>query len=82
MSFVIVGKISDVETIAKGSGIRELKRLRKVYGPGKWRKRKGIASVRLPDAQFVWLKYTGTKRPGLAARNTRLSTCFDDGEHG
>jgi len=44
----IVGTIREVETIAVGRRIREFERLKKVYGPGRWRKRKGIADVRLP----------------------------------
>jgi hypothetical protein len=35
MRFEVVGGISDVETIAVGSSIREAARLRKVYGPGR-----------------------------------------------
>jgi hypothetical protein len=49
MRFEILGEISDVETFAAGSGIREIARLRRVYGRGRWRKRKGIARVRLAD---------------------------------
>jgi len=49
MRFEILSAIADVETIAAGTGIRELARLRKAYGTGFWRKRKGIAQVRLPD---------------------------------
>jgi hypothetical protein len=49
MRFEIVSEISDVETFATGSGIRELARLRRSYGRGRWRKRKGIATVRLSD---------------------------------
>jgi hypothetical protein len=49
MRFDILGKISDVETIASGSGIRERARLRRVYGRARWRKRKGIAQVRLAN---------------------------------
>src|ERR1041385_3637642 len=47
MHFEILGEISNVETFATSSRIRELARLRKVYGPGRWRKRKGISRVRL-----------------------------------
>jgi hypothetical protein len=39
---------SSVETIASGRGIRELRRLRKVYGGRRRRKRKGLAHVRIP----------------------------------
>ena len=49
MQFEILGDISEVETFAAGSSIRELARLRKFYGRGRWRKRKGIARIRLPD---------------------------------
>jgi len=52
MRFEILGEISDVETIAAGSGIREIKRLYKIYGRGRWRKRKGIGRVRLADGTF------------------------------
>jgi hypothetical protein len=35
MNFEIVGEITDVETIAAGSGIREVARLRRIYGRGR-----------------------------------------------
>ena len=47
MHFDIIDKITEIETIAKGTGIRELNRLRKFYGLGNWKKMKGIASIRL-----------------------------------
>ena len=49
MYFEIVGEITHVETFAVGSKIRELARLRKLYGRGRWRKRKGFAQVKLTD---------------------------------
>jgi hypothetical protein len=62
--FEIIGELSAVETIATGSGIRELPRLRKLYGRGRWRKRKGIAQVRLASGEIVraelhWYEVTG-----------------------
>jgi hypothetical protein len=67
MSLEIVGEVSDVETIAVGRRIRELERLRRVYGAGRWRKRKGIARVRLPDgtvsrAEVHWYEAHGIGR--------------------
>ncbi len=47
MAIEILGRIFDIETIARGRGIREVDRLRKVYGPGRWMKRKGVARIRL-----------------------------------
>ena len=43
--FKIVGKITDVETIAVGRSIRILTFLNKTYGKARWRKLKGIATV-------------------------------------
>jgi len=47
--FEIIGPLLNVETIATGRGIRELRRLRRIYGRGRWRKRKGIARLRFQD---------------------------------
>jgi hypothetical protein len=67
MDFGVVGDISGIETIATGSGIRERGRLRKRYGPGRWRKRKGFAEVRLQSGEIVraelhWYEATGIGR--------------------
>jgi hypothetical protein len=67
MSFAILGQISEIETFATASGIREIARLRKVYGRGRWRKRKGIARVRLADgsihmAEVHWYEAAGIGR--------------------
>ncbi|MGH9870352.1 MAG: hypothetical protein ACREAA_19625 [Candidatus Polarisedimenticolia bacterium] len=53
MRIEILGKVSDIQTIAVGKKIRELERLKKVYGPGHWKKRKGVVRVRLPDGAVV-----------------------------
>jgi hypothetical protein len=76
MQFEILGEISAIETFATGSGIRELARLRRVYGRGRWRKRKGFAQIRLSDGAVHLAEYTGTKRPASVARNSRSNTCF------
>lgn len=47
MSFEIISEITDIEVIAVGSSIHDLPRLRQQYGRGRWRKLKGIATVRL-----------------------------------
>jgi hypothetical protein len=64
MRFEIISDITEVETIAINRGIREVARLRKQYGRGRWRKRKGIATVLLPDgtartAELHWYEATG-----------------------
>ena len=53
MSLNINGKISGVETIARGSGIRCLGRLQRAYGMGHWVKKKGVATVVLEDGVSI-----------------------------
>jgi hypothetical protein len=67
MHFEIIGDITDVETFATGASIREIGRLRKFYGRGRWRKRKGFAQVRLSDgttrrAEIHWYEAHGIGR--------------------
>jgi len=67
MRFQILGEIFEIETFASGSGIREIARLRRVYGRARWRKRKGIARVRLDDgsvhmAELHWYEAAGIGR--------------------
>jgi hypothetical protein len=69
MDFEVVGEITEVETFA-GNAIRELPRLRRVYGSGRWRKRKGVALVRLADgsvskAEVHWYEAHGIGRKEL-----------------
>jgi hypothetical protein len=62
--FEICGDLVDVETFATGKAIRELSRLRKLHGEGRWRKRKGFADVKLPNgtirkAELHWYEASG-----------------------
>lgn len=52
MHFEIIGDLANVETIATGSGIREIARLHKHYGRGRWRKRKATVDVRLGSGEI------------------------------
>jgi hypothetical protein len=65
--FRILGDITDVETIATGSGIRELARLRRRHRRARWRKRKGKAQVELASgvirlAEVHWYEASGKGR--------------------
>jgi hypothetical protein len=67
VEFSIIGEIAHIETFAIGKAIREIERLRKRYGRARWRKRKGIARVRLADgtvrlAEVHWYEATGFGR--------------------
>ena len=69
MYFEIVGAISDIETIAAGASIRQLSRLRRQYGRGRWRKMKGTATIRVASgdlrrAEIHWYEAHGIGRVG------------------
>ena len=70
MEFDLVGAITDVETIAAGRGIRDLARLRRLYGKGYWRTMKGTARVRLRSgrirlAEIHWYEAHGIGKKEL-----------------
>ncbi len=67
MYFEIIGEIEEVETIAVGGKIRDIMRIQKQYGPGRWRKLKGLAKVRLESgrmrrAELHWYEAHGVGR--------------------
>jgi hypothetical protein len=51
VDFELLGEIKGIETIATGRGIRDFRRLRRLYGKGYWRKMKGTARIRLRSGQ-------------------------------
>ena len=70
MPVQVLGDIIQIRTIAVGRRIRELRRLHKLYGPGRWRKLKGVALVQLPDgtisrAELHWYEAHGFGRMEL-----------------
>jgi len=65
--FEIIGEITGIETVAAGGAIRELARLRRQYGPGRWPKLKGLAVIRLASgrerqAELHWYEAHGIGR--------------------
>jgi hypothetical protein len=52
MKFEVVGEITQIETIAVNRSIRVLPSLIKRYGRGRWRKKKGVATIKLKDGSF------------------------------
>ena len=67
MKFELITAITGVEPIAIAGRIREVARLRKAHGAGRWRKLKGKAAVRLADnsvwqAEIHWYEANGIGR--------------------
>jgi hypothetical protein len=77
MYFQIVGEVSRIETIAVGSSIREIARLRKRYGRGRWRKQKGIARVRLDDGTVLLAEVHWYEAHGIGRRDVKIKSYLD-----
>lgn len=78
MDFEIVGELTSIETFASGSGVRERARLRRQYGPGRWRKCKGIAHVRLLDGMLRLAEIHWYEAHGIGRREFKLKLPFLD----
>jgi hypothetical protein len=72
MGFEIIGEIADIETIAVGSSIRELARLRKAYGSSHWRKLKGTAMIRLSDGTVCEAEIHWYEAHGIGKREIKI----------
>ncbi len=77
MYFEIIGDITHAETFATGTSIREIDRLRKLYGRGRWRKRKGIARVRLEDGSIFVAEVHWYEAHGIGRRDFKIKRYID-----
>ncbi len=68
----VVGDITEIETIAVGNSIRDLERLQKKHGRGRWRKLKGVATVRLPDNTTCFAEVHWYEAHGIGKRDIKV----------
>ncbi len=78
MKFEIFGEITEVETIASGRSIRILSLLNKRYGKGRWRKKKGRATVKLQDGSYRQAEIHWYEAHGIGKRDTKIKFPFLD----
>lgn len=66
--FDLLSEITDIETIARGTGVRIRQYLNRSYGQGRWRKLKGRAWIRIKRsgevqyAELHWFEAHGIGR--------------------
>ena len=77
MHFEIISDITDIEPIAVGSAIREIPRLRKQYGRGRWRKLKGIARIRLANGRIRHAELHWYEAHGIGKREIKRKRYMD-----
>ena len=77
MHFKIIGPVTGIATITTGTRIREWRRLRKTYGPGRWRKRKGFARIRLSDGTICQAEIHWYEAHGIGAKEDKIKRILD-----
>jgi hypothetical protein len=70
--FEIIDDIKDVEIIASGKGIKDVTRLKKIYGMGRWRKLKGIANVRINNRQILKAEIHWYEAHGIGRKEYKI----------
>lgn len=78
IDFEIVSEITDIETIAAGTGVRDRARLKKQYGKGRWRKLKGTAQVKLTSGRIRLAEIHWYEAHGIGKREFKLKLPFLD----
>ena len=78
MDFELIGEITEIKTIAAGTGVRDRARLRKWYGGARWRKLKGVAQVRLPNGRIRLAEIHWYEAHGIGKREFKLKLPFFD----
>jgi hypothetical protein len=78
MDFELVSELTQVKTIATGTGVRDRARLRKWYGGARWRKVKGVAQVRLPNGRIRMAEIHWYEAHGIGKREFKLKLPFLD----
>ncbi|WP_461833474.1 hypothetical protein [Desulfothermus sp.] len=72
MYFEILTQITNIKTIATGKSIRELKRLERTYGKGRWRKLKGIAKIKLRDGKLCLAEIHWYEAHGIGKKEFKI----------
>ena len=77
MHFEIIEDIKEIEAIAIGGSIRDIMRLQKQFGRGRWRKLKGIAKVRLQSGRIRKAELHWYEAHGIGKRKMKIKRFLD-----
>lgn len=77
MYFEIIGEIDDIAVIAVGGNIHDIMRLRRQFGPGRWRKVKGVAKVRLAQGKVRVAELHWYEAHGVGRRKMKIKRFLD-----
>ena len=77
MHVEIFGEIEQIETIAVGGRIRDIMRLRRQFGAGRWRKLKGVARVRLSKGTVKLAEVHWYEAHGIGRKKMKIKRFLD-----
>lgn len=77
MHFEIIGEIENIETVAVGGRIRDIMRLRKQFGPGRWRELKGVARVRLLSGRICKAEIHWYEAHSIGKKKMKIKRLLD-----
>jgi len=77
VDFAVVSPVTGISTIARGAGVRQLRRLRRCYGQGRWIKRKGFAQVRLEGGEIVHAELHWFEAHGIGKREIKIKRILE-----
>ena len=76
--FELLEETSEAQAITIGNSIRDLARLQRTYGRGRWRKLKGFALVRLPDGSTGKAELHWYEAHGIGKKEFKIKLPFLD----
>ena len=77
MNFEIISDIVNIENIAIGNSIREISRLKKFYGDGRWRKMKGKATIMLNNFSILNVELHWYEANGIGKKEFKVKRIID-----
>jgi len=75
--FEIIGEIEEIESIAVGGRIRDIMRIQKQFGPGRWRKLKGFATVKLRSGNIRKAEIHWYEAHGIGRKKMKIKRFID-----
>lgn len=78
MHFRIIGRLRNVEIIAIGGGIRDIMRLQRQFGPGRWRKLKGVATVQLSNGRICLAELHWYEAHGIGRKKMKIKRFIEE----
>ena len=76
--FKLVSQITNIEIIAIGRSIRDLPRINRTHGKGRWRKLKGTAYIELPSGRIRLAEIHWYEAHGIGKKEMKIKLPFLD----